>query len=495
MIYDYIIIGAGLGGLSAGINLARNKKKVLILEKNSLPGGLVTTFKRGRFEFDTSLYDLYDYGDDLHKGAIKEIFLEYELNIDTALVPQNAQLKASDTNEEFEIKGNIEEFFATLEQLQNGSIDSLKKFLKVIKEIHEAIKILETGEEPLKEDYKYFYKYMDYNVNEALSDLNIPKEIIPKLGYLWIYLGSPLSKLNFIDFADFMYKLAFKKRAVLNSKNINLTLKMSDAYRSFGGKIYYRSCVNNISKNNNKIIVKTEDNKEYQAKHIISDITPNYVYKELIKEENKDINRLLNARTLGTSTLTVFLGLNKNAEELGLSKYQYYHFKSFDSDTCFKDMNKLYHSTWEVVVPNIINLEASPKNTTILIIRTDYLEEALTKFTKEKYYQLKEEIAKNLIEQFETAFKIDISEYIEEIEVITPFTIERITNNINGTTKGYMRVGYDSAINRIISYNDEIDPNISFVGSSSIFGNGFENAIYSGYFITNKLLEEGENNE
>ena len=54
MNYDYIIVGAGIGGLSAGLNLVSNNKKVLILEKNSLPGGYVTTFKRGRFEFDVS---------------------------------------------------------------------------------------------------------------------------------------------------------------------------------------------------------------------------------------------------------------------------------------------------------------------------------------------------------------------------------------------------------------------------------------------------------
>lgn len=42
MDYDFIIIGAGMGGLSAGNFLARYGKKVLVLEKHSIPGGLVT---------------------------------------------------------------------------------------------------------------------------------------------------------------------------------------------------------------------------------------------------------------------------------------------------------------------------------------------------------------------------------------------------------------------------------------------------------------------
>lgn len=33
MTYDYIIIGAGMGGMAAGLELANNHKKVLILEK------------------------------------------------------------------------------------------------------------------------------------------------------------------------------------------------------------------------------------------------------------------------------------------------------------------------------------------------------------------------------------------------------------------------------------------------------------------------------
>ncbi len=37
--YDVIIIGAGIGGLTAGAVLSRNGKKVLLLEQNAVPGG------------------------------------------------------------------------------------------------------------------------------------------------------------------------------------------------------------------------------------------------------------------------------------------------------------------------------------------------------------------------------------------------------------------------------------------------------------------------
>lgn len=60
MNYDFIIIGAGMGGLSAANFLARYGKKVLVLEKHSIPGGLVTTFGRKNVHFDLGIHGLYE---------------------------------------------------------------------------------------------------------------------------------------------------------------------------------------------------------------------------------------------------------------------------------------------------------------------------------------------------------------------------------------------------------------------------------------------------
>ena len=136
MIYDYLIVGAGIGGLSAGLNLAFNKKKTLILEKNSLPGGLVSTFKRGRFEFDTSIYTLYDYGDDVHVGNLQELLNKFKIDLDTKVIPFNIRLTTPNNN--LVIRGEINDFLLELERLNEGSMLPLKEFMKITKEIHEA---------------------------------------------------------------------------------------------------------------------------------------------------------------------------------------------------------------------------------------------------------------------------------------------------------------------------------------------------------------------
>jgi len=61
--YDVIIIGAGMGGLSAGAFLAREGKTVLILEKHNKPGGYVTSFTRKGYTFDSAIFHLTDMGE------------------------------------------------------------------------------------------------------------------------------------------------------------------------------------------------------------------------------------------------------------------------------------------------------------------------------------------------------------------------------------------------------------------------------------------------
>jgi all-trans-retinol 13,14-reductase len=58
MKYDVIIIGAGLGGLTAGAKLAKEGKKVLLLEQHTQPGGCATTFRRGDFTLEVGLHEM-----------------------------------------------------------------------------------------------------------------------------------------------------------------------------------------------------------------------------------------------------------------------------------------------------------------------------------------------------------------------------------------------------------------------------------------------------
>lgn len=56
MHYDVVIIGAGMSGLAAGVRLAHFGKRVLIVEKHTVWGGLNSFYKKGGHHFDVGLH-------------------------------------------------------------------------------------------------------------------------------------------------------------------------------------------------------------------------------------------------------------------------------------------------------------------------------------------------------------------------------------------------------------------------------------------------------
>ena len=58
MEFDIVVIGGGLGGLTAGAKLAKEGRKVLLLEQHDRPGGCATTFKRKGFTIEVGLHEM-----------------------------------------------------------------------------------------------------------------------------------------------------------------------------------------------------------------------------------------------------------------------------------------------------------------------------------------------------------------------------------------------------------------------------------------------------
>src|SRR3982075_2826098 len=70
--YDVVVIGAGLGGLTAGAILARAGRKVLVIERSNSVGGAASSYKSGDLFVEGSLHETSDPNDprDHKNGAL-----------------------------------------------------------------------------------------------------------------------------------------------------------------------------------------------------------------------------------------------------------------------------------------------------------------------------------------------------------------------------------------------------------------------------------------
>ncbi len=140
--WDVVIIGSGLGGLSAGAYLAANGKRVLVCEQYDVAGGCSQVFRRKReWQFDVGLH----YVGGVHTGDIASVLrgvgLEGRMDwiemdpdgFDTLLFPQH----------EIRVPKGWERYGDRLMAAFPAELDGLGRCLKVLEDVARQLRAVD----------------------------------------------------------------------------------------------------------------------------------------------------------------------------------------------------------------------------------------------------------------------------------------------------------------------------------------------------------------
>lgn len=151
-IYDNIVVGGGMAGLTSAVYLARAGRKVLLVEKNNECGGLVNSFKRDGFHFDAGVRALED------AGIITPMLNDLGIDIEFVKSPvsvglEKEVLKITDIN-------SLEGYRELLKKFYPESKDEIDRLLKEIRKIMKHMDVLYGIENPVFKDIKTDKKFL-----------------------------------------------------------------------------------------------------------------------------------------------------------------------------------------------------------------------------------------------------------------------------------------------------------------------------------------------
>jgi len=140
--YDAIVIGSGLGGLTAGALFSHAGHSVLILEQNESFGGAATTYHRGDMTIEASLHETTDArtaGDYKH-----EIFQALDLYEDIEFVPIGDfyEVRCPVIGEPLTIPHGIDAIGDHLSERFPQQADSIRRYLKQVDLVESAVRFL-----------------------------------------------------------------------------------------------------------------------------------------------------------------------------------------------------------------------------------------------------------------------------------------------------------------------------------------------------------------
>ena len=418
MKYDAIVIGAGMSGLAAGIRLAMFDKKVVVLEKHSIPGGLNSYYQRRNFDkggirqFDVGLHALTNFIKKGEKGKpfsklLKQLRLSYD---DFKLCPQSYS-KISFPNIELKFSNDFELLMSEVHEKFPGHIDQFVKLVEKVKDFNEL-------------DLNLNYSSSRETLKEIISDdLLIEMILCPLL----IYGSAWEDDMDFAQFVIMFKSLYFEGFSRPEGGVRTIISLLMKKLEEVGGEVRFKTAVSEIlTDSDGTAIGVNAGGEEILAPVILSSIG----YPETVKITPKlEVKPRVGAMTFLES---IFVFDKKLPQDQVDSTIVFYN----DSLKYNYRPAKNYFDGGSAVVCFPDNYEAS-KTSGEGTVRITYMAnyEQWASLPRSQYDEMKSQVSdsaqallKKLAPEFDGKLLFQ--------DIFSPTTIERYTWHMNGTVYG-----------------------------------------------------------
>jgi phytoene dehydrogenase-like protein/NAD(P)H-flavin reductase len=447
--YDVIVIGSGIGGLTAAAILTRLKgKRVLVLEKHYVAGGQTHEFHRNQYSWDIGihyvgaiapgeqarlLFDLVT-GKQVEWNAMPDTFDRFVYPDFTIDAHKDPEIFAANLIQAFPAEERaIRQYFRDLASASNWYIANfLGKFADWMVRMPFVLKSWGKGKlaRMTVQDY----------VDRSFKD----DKLKAVLASQWGDYGLPPERASFGLHALVTWSYSGKTgaffpegggRAIAPAAEKVITLQ--------GGRILVDTEVSEILVRDGAAYgVRARQSNgwqgEFHAETIISNVGAEQTFADLVpKGYCHNEREELATFEQGTSFVTLYLGLSKSPEKFGIKGENYWIYENYQhtgSTNCVADLIAGKANYGFVSFPSMKNRQAHAHTAEVCVcINPDSFHDWSER--PGEYYQAKEKITASLLDLLERHFP-GFGEIIDYAELSTPVTMQRFTSRPRGEPYG-----------------------------------------------------------
>ncbi|NMD71757.1 NAD(P)/FAD-dependent oxidoreductase [Bacillus sp. DNRA2] len=489
--YDFIIIGAGMGGLSVANFLAKYHKKVLVLEKHNIPGGLVTSFARKGVHFDLGIHGLYELKE---KQTIPQ-FMEFwgAPPIETIScrgdmtcfidgqkhVFRHGRIKEDFIREFPENEADIERLFQIIEKINAEMFSGTEA-----PEPPYDMNLLELIRFGLKSRRRMptFMKYGNKDAKKILDKLTDSDEL---KSVIYSYCPYPMVFMAFAYQWGVFSNNEYPKAGMQAIPTAAVT-----SLKQMGGELHLNAEVAEILvKDGSAYGVRTKAGKEYYGK-VISNASPQYTYNWIESEEEsvKKMQHALEAKKIFPSVCALFIAVDD-------ARYDFGNVECI-SIAGSKDYQKQPEEYSEETAPIVINIY--PKRdgdryrplVALIPLTYNYGDDWKTDVGPKRsddYLALKKRVEMTVLNRIINHLGNEFAKAVVFNELSTPLTYERYTNNYHGSFMGWSVE--EKEYGKYLKQRTDIK-NLFLVGQWVFPGFGVAGVMASGYYLAKEILKD-----
>lgn len=525
-----VIVGAGMAGLTAGAYLSKENYDVLLVDKADRTGGLVHTFLREGFSFDSGPRAF------VNSGMVKPILKDLGINWDT--IENKISIIVEDQMFRVDSMDSLNEYKRILLDLYPESAADVEECIKIIHKLSEYTKTLYAFDNPYFVDYmsdkkfvltkllpwtvKLLYalrKFKQFNMPmeeflEAITDNESLRDILTQ--YFFRKTPTYFALGYFHVWLDYFYP---------KGGTGTLPKLLQEKILEGGGKLKLNTKIEQVIPS--ETIVLDSDGNRYEYDHLIwaADLKTLYRQLNMTGLDENVMKKIAAQRELvlsskpAESSFIVYLAVDRPASYFsekggphafytqsrqGLGKInreakeeliENFETKSKEEVLAWLD-DFCNLNTYEVSIPALRDSTLAPEGKTGIMISCLFDYDVIDKISKAGWIdEFKNEMENRIIKIFSTSIYKDFEEDILFKFSTTPLTIYKTVGSSGGAIVGWSFETKSPVFNELKDMPKSAQtpiPNVFQAGQWAYAPAGVPIAMLTGWHATQEIIKKSE---
>jgi phytoene desaturase len=484
-----IVIGAGIGGITAAIHLAHHGLHVTVIEKNDHAGGRCDYICHEGHHFDTGPTLLVMPL--LYESEFAALGVSMQSMLDLQRVDPTYHL-VFDNGSRLALTSDMKSMQEQLEAFEPGSFQGLLRYLDegarhyhlgiqklVYRDFRAATQFFSLGNLPLLYQVKPFVKHYD-NMSAYFDDPRLKAAFTFQDVYMGLSPFDAPATFSMMPYTELAHGVFYPKGGMYQI--VEALMKLA---HDAGVEFVFDTTVERIEVNGRRALGVITDGKRLEADAILANADLPYVYQDLLPQDGEA--KKLARKRYSCSVISFFWGMDKVYESLGphtlfLADDYRQNFQSIIQELSLPANPSLY-----IHAPARLDPCMAPdgQDTLIAIVPVGHLGNN----GDQDWVRLRDEARQQVFRRLSLLGITDLEAHIKFEINFTPLSWRKRYNLVKGSTHGLchnlMQLGYLRP-----DFQHPRFHNLYFTGASTRPGTGIPNAMISGRQSAQRIIDD-----
>ena len=484
-----IVIGAGIGGITAAIHLAKQGFHVTLIEKNARPGGRCDRISRDGHHFDTGPTLLVMPL--LYESEFAALGTSMNEMLDLQRVDPTYHL-VFDDGSGLALTSDMKNLQEQLERFEPGSFQGLLRYLNeghrhyhlgIEKLVHpdfrKASDFFKLGNLPLLHQVKPLKKHYA-NMSNYFDDPRLKSAFTFQDVYMGLSPFEAPATFSMMPYTELAHGVWYPKGGMYQVIEALMSLA-----RDAGVEFVFNTSVERIEVNRKQTRgVLLEDGQRMEADAVLANADLPYVYQNLLPQDSQA--KKLDRKRHSCSVISFFWGVDQQYETLPPHTLFLADDYRENFDSIIRDLGLPANPSLYIHAPVRLDSMMAPQgqDTLIAIVPVGHM----SVNGEQDWGAIRDQARGHVFRRLRTLGITDLEEHIKFEVNFTPLSWRKRYNLVKGSTHGLChnltQLGYFRPDNQHSRYR-----NLYFTGASTRPGTGMPTAMVSGRLAAQRIVD------